>query len=161
MRCLLLWAVLGGLMPAGLAQIGTSSGLTLATVKLPPAVRSGIEHVALGYLPAGERRAEAARTHIDRLKLGPGNHWVWEVVSGTCGANNCVYWLFDPATGASLVDDAEGMELDVLDTRHHGWRDFTVGGSNSACDLFTVIYQFDGHSYQLVRTIKDKSPCDQ
>lgn len=163
MRLLLLSAVLCGLMPVGLAQSATGSdaGSTLATVKLSTAVRGRIESVALGYVPASERRAEAARTSIDRLKLGPGNRWVWEVISATCGANDCVYWLFDSTTGASLVDDAVGSEIFVLDTRHHGWRDSAVSGPISDCEVVTVYYQFDGRKYQFAHRDEDKSACDQ
>jgi hypothetical protein len=70
-----------------------------------------------------------------------------------------VYWLFD-STGASLVDDAEGTELDVLDTRHHGWRDFATSAPVSDCEIVTVYYDFDGRKYQFARRDEDKSACD-
>jgi hypothetical protein len=152
-------------MPVGFAQseAGRDAGLTLATVKLSAAIRSKIELVVFGNLAASQRRAEAALTQIDRLKLGPGSLWVWEVISppDRCGINECEYWLFDSASGASLVDDAVGTGLDVLDTRHHGWRDFVVSGFINHCEDVTVYYHFDGRRYQFARRDEDTSACDQ
>jgi hypothetical protein len=170
MRCFLLSAVLlGGLMPVGLAQgaVSSDAGLTLATVKLSAAIRSGIERVVFGNLSltGTERHAEAARTPIERLEVGPRNRWVWLVTAPNdqCGSHaKCTMWLFDPVAGASLVDDdVLGVGLDVLDTRHHGWRDLETSGNISYCESVSVIYQFDGRRYHSVRTTEDKSSCDQ
>jgi hypothetical protein len=78
-----------------------------------------------------------------------------------CGSHaKCEYWLFDPATEASLVEDALGSELDVLDTRHNDWRDLMTSGYDSYCEKVTVYYQFDGRKYRGVRTVSDTSACD-
>jgi hypothetical protein len=140
-----------------------NTGATLATARLTFAVRYRIERALFGDLAANEQRVEAVRTQIGRLQLGPRNSWELEVTAPTdrCGISECEHWLFDSATGASLLDDAVGTGFDVLDTRHHGWRDLAVSGYISDCEDVTVYYHFDGRKYRLARREEDKSACDQ
>jgi hypothetical protein len=138
---------------------------TLASVKVPPSVRKNIERVIFDFVnvPADQRIALAAQIPFDRVRLGPQGRWVWQSMAPNdfCGSHaNCEYWLFDPTTGASLVDNALGAELDVLETRHNGWRDFKTSGNDSYCENVTVYYQFDGHKYRDVGTDADTSTCD-
>jgi hypothetical protein len=136
---------------------------TLATARLTAAARGRIERVVFGDLAANERGAEAARTQINQLRLGPGSSGAWEVTAPTdrCGVNECEHWLFDSMTGASLLDDAVGTEFDVLDTRYHGWRDLAVSGYISDCEEVTVYYHFNGRKYRLGRRDEDKSVCNR
>jgi hypothetical protein len=166
MRVALLSIVLGGLIvPLSFAQGGGDKGLTLSNAKMPAVVRRKIEQVVLGFTHGSPDNFGAVAVTIptDRLEVGPGKRWVWEVIApqDECGSHaNCTIWLFDSVTGALLADDLLGAELDVLNTRHHGWRDIQTSGNISSCEDVTVIYQFDGHRYQHVRTIEDKSNCD-
>jgi hypothetical protein len=155
-----------GLQPGMSAQVyANKNSQTLASVKLTPAVRKNIEQVIFDFVdvPDDQRKAKAAEIPFDRVMLGPRGRWVWQSMapSDFCGSHaKCEYWLFDPTTGMSLVDDALGAELDVLDTRHNGWRDFATSGNISYCEDVTVYYQFDGHKYRNVRTNVDRSTCD-
>ncbi len=82
-----------------------------------------------------------------------------------CGSHEkCVSYIFDPVTGASLIAEEDynaGYGIEVLNTQHRGWQDFEIGGRISVCQEESFIYQFDGHTYHVVRTIEDTSACDQ
>jgi hypothetical protein len=133
---------------------------TLATAKLPSQVRKKIEQAVFEFTlaPPEKRNAIAANVPLERVRLGPHGRWVWQATAPPedCGSHACEYWLFDPETGASLVDDADGSEFDVLDSRHHGWRDFATSSAISCCVIVTTYYQFDGHKYHKVRNVEDK-----
>jgi len=168
--CLLVSAVLlGCLMPVGLAQsaTGSNAGSTLATVKLSAAIRSKIEQVVFEDLNLREPeiQKDEALTPIHKVNLGPGSRWVWEVTAPQdhCGSHEkCVSYLFDPVTGAPLIaeeDENAGQGIQVLNTWHHGWRDFMISGNVSVCQVESFTYQFDGHTYHVVRTVEDTSAC--
>lgn len=122
-------------LPQGLAEQSSADNgpLTLATAKLPSQVRKKIEQVLFEFTsaPPKERDAIAASVPLERLKLGPKGRWVWEATApdAYCGSHGkCDHWLFDPKTGASLLDEALGTDFDVLVGRTtDGWTFRRVG----------------------------------
>jgi len=149
-------------LPQGLAQRipADDEAWTLATTKLRGTVRKKIEQAVFEFsvTPPERRDAIAANVPLRRVRLGPQGRWVWQVTAPPedCGVHACEYWLFDPETAASLVDELDGSEFDMLDSRHHGWRDFAMSSAISCCVIVTSYYQFDGHKYRKVRHVEDK-----
>src|ERR1019366_2941560 len=115
---------------------GSKGGLTLATTTVSTEVRVKIEQVVFEGLDlrGPEIQEEEAFTSIHKVNLGPGTRWVWEVTAPQdhCGSHaKCVSYLFDPITGAPLIAEEDymaGYGIEVLNTRHRGWRDFEIGG---------------------------------
>jgi hypothetical protein len=133
---------------------------TLSTVKLSTLVRSRIEGAIFDgwHGEAATRREVEANTEIRHLKLGPGKQWAWEVTGygDWCGGHGtCSIWLFDPASGASLLEDGSGNGLNVTDIVHRGRYDVEISYINSCCTGGRAIYQFDGRQYRLIRNIEE------
>jgi hypothetical protein len=118
-------------LPQGFSQLAymEKDSQTLASVKLPPAVRKNIERVVFDFVdvPPDQRHAIATQIPFDRVRLGPRTRWVWQSMAPNdfCGSHaKCEYWLFDPTTGASLVTMLSARSLTC-------WKRGITGGVTS------------------------------
>jgi hypothetical protein len=129
---------------------------TLLTVRLPTSVRKRIERTVFGDegLDSYAQTDDEKTTEAVRVSLGPDSRPGLRVRSGhqRCGATgNCVWWIFDPATGSALLNDGLGCQLRFLATLHHGLYDVKITQNLSCCDGVNHIYHFDGQQYRQVR----------
>ncbi len=144
---------------SGYSQTASAKSDTLSTAKLPEAVKKQVyQQIAKDLAPLSDE--DRAATYNFRLsRLGPDGSWgiqVWGA-GQVCGMRNCPFWLFDRKTGESLLSDSAAF-VSLAHRTHHGRYDIEVIQMLSGRDAQRDLYQFDGRSYQRVRSTVDRNP---
>jgi len=145
---------------AGFGQSWREVSDTLGTSHLAAPVRERIYQKLEEELESvdGLTRSVLDRFPLRMIMLSPdGKTGVG--ISGTnmygppliCGATgNCDIWVFDKKTGDLLLS-ANGFNLLVQKSVHHGLFDIVTSHNMSAGSGVRDLYQFDGHEYQNVQ----------